>query len=160
MSSTEPQSVVEDAQEDPEDNYELLSLVKKFISLFGYFFFGYLVAYFGFSLWLISIASFLLVIREKQQFFRQKRIKLHRDVRIDEKALIKYALKDLPAWVHFPDMEKAEWLNKILKQMWPFLVEFMTNLLKTQIAQNIDDIMPDYCKGFRFEKIELGNVVS
>ena len=43
--------------------------------------------------------------------------------------------------------------------MWPFLGEYIKNLLKTQIEQNIEDIMPDYCKGFRFEKIDLGNTV-
>lgn len=153
-------SIEQSANEDLEDdNYELLCLAKKFVNLFGLFFFGYLVGYMGFSLWWISIAAFLLVIREKHHVLQQQRKDFHLAVGADEKSVIKCAVKDLPCWVYFPDTERAEWVNKILKQMWPFVAEFLTGVLKSQIEQNIDDIMPDYCKGFRFEKIDFGNVV-
>lgn len=59
----------------------------------------------------------------------------------------------------FKDTERAEWINRILKQMWPFIGEFVKNLLKNKIETNIEQ-MSDYCKGFRFEKIDLGSVVS
>ena len=49
-------------------------------------------------------------------------------------------------------------VNKILKQMWPFISEFMTEVLKNQVQHNIDDIMPDYCKGFRFDKVDFGSI--
>ena len=26
---------------------------------------------------------------------------------------------ELPSWVYFPDKERAEWLNNIIKQLWP-----------------------------------------
>jgi hypothetical protein len=26
---------------------------------------------------------------------------------------------ELPTWVYFPDKERAEWLNNIIKQLWP-----------------------------------------
>ncbi|KAM9409287.1 uncharacterized protein esyt1b isoform 2-T2 [Pholidichthys leucotaenia] len=29
--------------------------------------------------------------------------------------------RELPAWVNFPDVEKVEWLNKVLQQVWPFV---------------------------------------
>lgn len=43
--------------------------------------------------------------------------------------------------------------------MWPFVAQYLADFLKTHAEQNIDDIMPDYCKGFRFEKIDFGSVV-
>lgn len=43
--------------------------------------------------------------------------------------------------------------------MWPFIGEFVKNLLKNKIEANVEQ-MSDYCKGFRFEKIDLGSVVG
>lgn len=155
MSSTEALS----SSEQLEDNIELVSLAKRFFNLFGLFIFGYVIGWLGFSLWWLAIGAFIQVIREKHHDTNQQRIDFHRSVASDEKSIIKCSVKDLPCWVYFPDTERAEWVNKMLKQMWPFLAEFMGNLLKTQVEQNIDDIMPQYCKGFRFEKIDFGNAV-
>ena len=30
---------------------------------------------------------------------------------------------DLPSWVFFPDKERAEWVNNIMKQLWPYVNE-------------------------------------
>ncbi|KAK9512888.1 hypothetical protein O3M35_001203 [Rhynocoris fuscipes] len=38
---------------------------------------------------------------------------------IHEKELILAKLDELPAWVVFPDVERVEWLNKIVNQVWP-----------------------------------------
>lgn len=32
-----------------------------------------------------------------------------------EQALV----SDIPRWVYFPDSERAEWINKIVRQLWP-----------------------------------------
>ena len=31
---------------------------------------------------------------------------------------------DLPSWVFFPDKERAEWVNNIMKQLWPYVNEY------------------------------------
>lgn len=36
---------------------------------------------------------------------------------IDEKDALKYRIDDLPSWVLFPDVDRAEWLNKVWKNM-------------------------------------------
>ncbi|XP_039571687.1 extended synaptotagmin-1-like, partial [Passer montanus] len=40
---------------------------------------------------------------------------------------------ELPAWVSFPDVERAEWLNKVLAQAWPFLGQFLDKLLQQSV---------------------------
>ena len=35
-------------------------------------------------------------------------------------------VSDLPTWIYFPDSDRAEWINQILKQLWPALQEHMT----------------------------------
>ncbi|KAH0520389.1 Extended synaptotagmin-2 [Microtus ochrogaster] len=34
------------------------------------------------------------------------------------------AVRNLPTWVHFPDIERGEWLNKTEKHMWAFICQF------------------------------------
>lgn len=143
-----------------QDEIELLALLCKFGTYFATFFFGYIIGLMGLSLVWISIASFLLVIRDRNRMINENRVEFHRSVAGDEAKFIKSAIDSLPSWVHFPDTERAEWINKTLKQMWPFLSEYISNLLKGQIEQNINEMMPDYLKGLRFDQIDFGSMVS
>uniref|UniRef100_A0A803T3P6 Extended synaptotagmin 1 n=1 Tax=Anolis carolinensis TaxID=28377 RepID=A0A803T3P6_ANOCA len=61
----------------------------------------------------------------------------------------------LPAWVSFPDVEKAEWLNKILAQAWPFFGQYMEKLLVENIAPSIR-ASNTHLQTFTFSKIDMG----
>uniref|UniRef100_A0A8C8SLZ6 Extended synaptotagmin-1 n=1 Tax=Pelusios castaneus TaxID=367368 RepID=A0A8C8SLZ6_9SAUR len=63
--------------------------------------------------------------------------------------------RELPAWVSFPDVEKAEWLNKILAQAWPFLGQYMEKLLVQNIAPIIRG-SNTHLQTFTFTKVDLG----
>ena len=56
-----------------------------------------------------------------------------RAVQLDEKNAILARLDEVPSWVHFPDKERAEWVNKILKQVWPYFCKYLDNMFKTTI---------------------------
>ncbi|KTG34770.1 hypothetical protein cypCar_00007059 [Cyprinus carpio] len=45
--------------------------------------------------------------------------------------------RDLPSWVNFPDVEKVEWLNKVIQQAWPFIGQYLEKLLTETIAPSI-----------------------
>ncbi|XP_063149752.1 extended synaptotagmin-1 isoform X2 [Candoia aspera] len=62
---------------------------------------------------------------------------------------------ELPAWVSFPDVEKAEWLNKILAQAWPFFGQYMEKLLVENIAPSIR-ASNTHLQTFTFSKIDMG----
>uniref|UniRef100_A0A8D0L305 Extended synaptotagmin 1 n=1 Tax=Sphenodon punctatus TaxID=8508 RepID=A0A8D0L305_SPHPU len=63
--------------------------------------------------------------------------------------------RELPAWVNFPDVEKAEWLNKILAQAWPFFGQYMEKLLVENIAPSIR-ASNTHLQTFTFTKIDMG----
>uniref|UniRef100_A0A6J0T2K6 Extended synaptotagmin-1 isoform X3 n=1 Tax=Pogona vitticeps TaxID=103695 RepID=A0A6J0T2K6_9SAUR len=63
--------------------------------------------------------------------------------------------RELPAWVSFPDVEKAEWLNKILAQAWPFFGQYMEKLLVENIAPSIR-ASNTHLQTFTFTKVDLG----
>ena len=33
------------------------------------------------------------------------------------------SLGDVPSWVSYPDFERTNWINQLLKKMWPFIGE-------------------------------------
>uniref|UniRef100_H2ZR68 Extended synaptotagmin-2 n=1 Tax=Ciona savignyi TaxID=51511 RepID=H2ZR68_CIOSA len=57
--------------------------------------------------------------------------------------------------VYFPDVEKAEWLNKIMQQMWPYI----TNYVKTVIYEKVQGSVQSsstLLSNFNFTEINLG----
>ncbi|XP_061871291.1 extended synaptotagmin-1 [Colius striatus] len=62
---------------------------------------------------------------------------------------------ELPAWVSFPDVERAEWLNKVLAQAWPFFGRYMEKLLQENIAPAIR-ASNAHLQTFTFTKVDMG----
>lgn len=78
-----------------------------------------------------------------------------------DKDVILARLNDLPAWVFFPDVERCEWLNRILKQVWPNANQFTRNLIKQSVEPNVQKALAAYkLNGFKFDRMILGTIVS
>ncbi|XP_057286049.1 extended synaptotagmin-3 isoform X2 [Pezoporus wallicus] len=65
------------------------------------------------------------------------------------------AARHLPAWVHFPDVERVEWLNKVLVQAWPYFGTILEKTFKEIVepkirAKNV------HLKTCTFTKIHFG----
>ncbi|XP_045473721.1 extended synaptotagmin-1-like [Harmonia axyridis] len=75
----------------------------------------------------------------------------------DEKDLIRSHFKELPAWVFFPDVERVEWVNSMLRQMWPTVNNYARSYMLETLEPELKTTMDYYMlKGFHFQKIELG----
>lgn len=78
----------------------------------------YFVGYMGWSMaWLITPIMFS-VTREQWK----KSSQLKRDISIlsaisNERDVILAKITDLPAWVYFPDIERCEWVNRVIR-LW------------------------------------------
>ncbi|TNM89008.1 hypothetical protein fugu_005262 [Takifugu bimaculatus] len=64
--------------------------------------------------------------------------------------------RELPAWVNFPDVEKVEWLNKVLQQVWPFVGQYLEKLLMETIAPSIR-ASSTHLQTFGFTKVDMGD---
>ncbi|KAM4740364.1 uncharacterized protein esyt1b [Anableps anableps] len=64
--------------------------------------------------------------------------------------------RDLPAWVNFPDVEKVEWLNKVLQQVWPFVGQYLEKLLIETIAPSIR-ASSAHLQTLSFTKVDMGD---
>ncbi|XP_072775839.1 extended synaptotagmin-1 [Taeniopygia guttata] len=62
---------------------------------------------------------------------------------------------ELPAWVTFPDVERAEWLNKALAQAWPFVGQFVGKVLQDRVAPAVRGSSA-HLQSFAFTRVDLG----
>ncbi|NXQ57735.1 ESYT3 protein, partial [Anthoscopus minutus] len=65
------------------------------------------------------------------------------------------AARHLPAWVHFPDVERVEWLNKVLVQAWPYFGTIMEKTFKEVLEPKIRS-KSVHLKTCTFTKIHFG----
>ncbi|XP_066508078.1 extended synaptotagmin-2 isoform X2 [Hoplias malabaricus] len=63
---------------------------------------------------------------------------------------------ELPPWVHFPDVERVEWLNKTVQQMWPYICQFVDKLFRETIEPAVKGANP-HLSTFCFSKIDMGD---
>ncbi|XP_052848049.1 extended synaptotagmin-2-B isoform X2 [Drosophila gunungcola] len=120
----------------------------------------YLVGYMGWSVaWLIA-PVILSVARDQLAKTSEKKRDIAKASAIaSEKDVILARIDELPAWVYFPDVERCEWLNKILKQVWPNANHFARTLVKETIEPNVALALANYkMNGFRFDRIILGTI--
>ncbi|XP_051902070.1 extended synaptotagmin-2-A-like isoform X2 [Hippocampus zosterae] len=131
-----------------------LKFGKTFVAILPIYILGYLE--FSFSWVLIGLAA----------LFYWKRAHGGKDYRINralaflehEDKVVKQILPttELPSWVHYPDVERVEWLNKTVKQMWPFICQFVDKLFRETIEPAVQGANP-HLSSFCFSKIDLGN---
>ncbi|XP_075381542.1 extended synaptotagmin-1 isoform X1 [Mycteria americana] len=94
---------------------------------------------------------------------RERGLRLAARLQRDEEAAVRAAAAaglgaargELPAWVSFPDVERAEWLNKVLAQAWPFFGQYMEKLLVENVAPSIR-ASNSHLQTFTFTKVDMG----
>ncbi|XP_067891245.1 extended synaptotagmin-3-like [Heterodontus francisci] len=134
----------------------LMEALTQFAKAFSYLFPVYLTGYFGLSLTWIVFGLLMWIWWKRNRGWKFARLQAAFQLLEDEKFVITNEIKqDLPAWVHFPDIERVEWLNKIIKQAWPYFGMYLEKLFK-------DNIEPSICgsnvclKTFAFAKLNFG----
>ncbi|KAJ8410630.1 hypothetical protein AAFF_G00195340 [Aldrovandia affinis] len=138
-------------------NQVLMEFLLYFGRAFLFLYPVYLTGYLGLSISWILLCMMMWTWWRKNRKWKDLRLNTAIDFLENEKCVINNELKSLnmPAWVHFPDVEKVDWLNKILQQAWPFFGMFMEKLLKEKIQPSIRASSP-HLKTFTFTKVHFG----
>uniref|UniRef100_UPI00398E3788 extended synaptotagmin-3-like n=1 Tax=Pristiophorus japonicus TaxID=55135 RepID=UPI00398E3788 len=134
----------------------LMDLLTHFAKAFIYLFPVYLTGYFGLSLTWILFGLLVWIWWKRNRGWKFARLQAAFHLLENEKFVINKEIKqDLPAWVHFPDIERVEWLNKIVKQAWPYFGMYLEKLFKDKIEPSICG--SNVClKTFAFAKLNFG----
>ncbi|XP_058650399.1 LOW QUALITY PROTEIN: extended synaptotagmin-2-A [Onychostoma macrolepis] len=144
----EPQSSVTDATQMG------MKFAKTFLLIFPIYVLGYLE--FSFS-WVLIVLAALFWLRRNQgsrfapvnralAFLEQEERTVRQSVRSSE----------LPPWVHFPDVERVEWLNKTVHQLWPYICQFVDKIFKETIEPAVQGANA-HLSTFTFSKIDMGD---
>uniref|UniRef100_A0A3Q2DVE8 Extended synaptotagmin-like protein 2b n=1 Tax=Cyprinodon variegatus TaxID=28743 RepID=A0A3Q2DVE8_CYPVA len=137
-----------------ELSHTWIHFVKTFVIIFpiyalGYFEFSFswlLIGLFIFFCWRRNAGGKLSRLSRALAFFDQEERSAQRCL----------TTSDLPPWVHFPDVERVEWLNKTVRQMWPYISQFVEKLFRETIEPAVKECHA-HLSTFCFSKIDIGN---
>ncbi|XP_038654291.1 extended synaptotagmin-2 isoform X6 [Scyliorhinus canicula] len=142
----------------PMISLDIAGVVLQFAKTFVIIFPVYALGYLGLSFSWVLIG--LLVFFWWQRNRHNKRSRLCRALAFLEQQEScqreNIQFTDLPAWVHFPDVERVEWINKTVKKMWPFICQFVEKLLKETIEPAVRGAN-SHLSTFNFTKVDVGS---
>ncbi|OQV14074.1 Extended synaptotagmin-2 [Hypsibius exemplaris] len=79
------------------------------------------------------------------------------DFTLDEQKTILESSGKIPSWIHFPDLERVEWLNILLARLWPPFGVFMDKMFK-EILEPIIKTAFGSKISFQFDKVDFGSI--
>lgn len=114
----------------------------------------WLVGHFHFSFaWIVMI----LMIFVSWQFDLEKKKKHRNNLAKAHVSSFVNKFQNMPSWVYFSDKEHAEWINKMLYQMWPYVGDMVCDILKNTVEPEMQKNLPKALSTLYFDKITLGN---
>ncbi|XP_017465615.1 PREDICTED: extended synaptotagmin-2-B [Rhagoletis zephyria] len=152
-----PENAVVSTSSSSDGIFSLIYTVFKKVAVVGSI---YLVGYMGWSVaWLIAPVILSVTRDQFRKTTEYKRNIAKASAMASEKDVILARIDELPAWVYFPDVERCEWVNKILKQVWPNANHYARKLVKETIEPNVALALANYkMNGFRFDRMILGTI--
>ncbi|KAL2650353.1 hypothetical protein R1flu_018481 [Riccia fluitans] len=77
---------------------------------------------------------------------------------LDEKTL-RGLLPEIPHWVKNPDYDRVDWLNKFIRDLWPFLDKAICKIIREQAKPYIEEYGPKFkLESIEFEQLTLGTL--
>ncbi|XP_028448444.1 extended synaptotagmin-2-A isoform X1 [Perca flavescens] len=149
----------EELDEEPHSSLtDVTQMWMKFGKTFAIIFPIYVLGYFGFSFSWVLIGLAVLFYWRKNHGSKDYRINRALSFLEHEEKEVRQSVptSELPPWVHYPDVERVEWLNKTVKQMWPFICQFVDKLFRETIEPAVKGANP-HLSSFCFTKIDMGD---
>ncbi|CAF4573725.1 unnamed protein product, partial [Rotaria sp. Silwood2] len=114
--------------------------------------------YFHFSISWILLAAFIYIFRKRQCTQSLLRHKKLNEINKNEEQYIKARFDELPSWVFFPDIERAEWINRIIKQAWPYANRYLDQAVFRDVLVPLVRGTSSTLADFSFQKLDLGEI--
>lgn len=135
-----------------EIKMKIFSVLPQIILITSVYFFGRFNFSFG---WVLPVLISTIFDESRRNRMVDSAIRT-RTASMDQQQVIMTSFDDIPAWVMFPDVERAEWVNKIVRHLWPDLKDLLEQVLK-DFEPKIQKF--DFLSGFKFSKIDFGTIV-
>ncbi|XP_004682221.1 PREDICTED: extended synaptotagmin-3 isoform X1 [Condylura cristata] len=117
----------------------------------------YLAGYLGLSITWLLFGALLWMWWRRNRLGKLGRLAAAFEFLDNERQFISRELRGqhLPAWIHFPDVERVEWANKIISQTWPYLSMIMENKFREKLEPKIRE-KSVRLRTFTFTKLYFG----
>ncbi|XP_058408247.1 extended synaptotagmin-3 isoform X4 [Diceros bicornis minor] len=117
----------------------------------------YLAGYLGLSITWLLLGTLLWMWWRRNRRGKLGRLAAAFEFLNNERQFISRELlgQHLPAWIHFPDVERVEWANKIISQTWPYLSMIMENKFREKLEPKIRE-KSAHLRTFTFTKLYFG----
>ncbi|XP_036995323.2 extended synaptotagmin-3 [Artibeus jamaicensis] len=117
----------------------------------------YLAGYVGLSITWLLLGALLWMWWRRNRRGKLGRLAAAFEFLENERQFISRELlgQHLPAWIHFPDVERVEWANKIISQIWPYLSMIMENKFREKLEPKIRE-KSVHLRTFTFTKLCFG----
>uniref|UniRef100_A0A8C2LJP1 Extended synaptotagmin-3 n=1 Tax=Cricetulus griseus TaxID=10029 RepID=A0A8C2LJP1_CRIGR len=117
----------------------------------------YLAGYLGLSVTWLVLGALLWMWWRRNRRGKLGRLEAAFEFLEHEREFISRELRGqhLPAWIHFPDVERVEWANKIIMQIWPYLSMIMENKVREKLEPKIRE-KSVHLRTFTFTKLYFG----
>uniref|UniRef100_A0A8D1NFI9 Extended synaptotagmin-3 n=1 Tax=Sus scrofa TaxID=9823 RepID=A0A8D1NFI9_PIG len=117
----------------------------------------YLAGYLGLSITWLLLGALLWMWWRRNRRGKLGRLAAAFEFLENERQFISRELRGqhLPAWIHFPDVERVEWANKIISQIWPYLSMIMENKFREKLEPKIRE-KSTHLRTFTFTKLYFG----
>uniref|UniRef100_A0A8C5KPD3 Extended synaptotagmin-3 n=1 Tax=Jaculus jaculus TaxID=51337 RepID=A0A8C5KPD3_JACJA len=117
----------------------------------------YLAGYLGLSVTWLLLGTLLWMWWRRNRRGKLGRLEAAFEFLNHERQFISRELlgQHLPAWIHFPDVERVEWANKIITQIWPYLSMIMENKIREKLEPKIRE-KSTHLRTFTFTKLCFG----
>lgn len=136
---------------------ELAQTWVHFLKTFVLIFPIYALGYFEFSLSWLLIGLVIFFWWRRNTGGKHSRLKRALSFFDQEERSVKtLTTSDLPSWVHFPDVERVEWINKTVKQMWPYISQIVEKLFHETIEPAVK-ASNAHLSTFCFSKVDIGD---
>ncbi|XP_030607331.1 extended synaptotagmin-2 isoform X2 [Archocentrus centrarchus] len=153
-----PLSPEEQSEQQQSSLTDVTQMWINFAKTFAIIFPIYVLGYFEFSFSWVLIGLAMLFYWRKNYGNRDYRVNRALAFLEHEEKVARQSVPttELPPWVHYPDVERVEWLNKTVKQMWPFICQFVDKLFRETIEPAVKSANP-HLSSFCFTKIDMGD---
>ncbi|XP_004381497.1 extended synaptotagmin-3 [Trichechus manatus latirostris] len=117
----------------------------------------YLAGYLGLSITWLLLGALLWMWWRKNRDGKLGRLAAAFKFLNNERQFISRELQGqhLPTWIHFPDVERVEWANKIISHTWPYLSMIMENKFREKLEPKIRE-KSIHLRTFTFTKLYFG----
>lgn len=124
----------------------------------------WLFGFMGMSVLWVLVGSFSIYY-SVENFYKKKKTTEMLNMLTEDKMQLVEAVKALhvqhssaiPSWIYFPDVERVEWINRIIRQLWPSIQGHFKDILSEQVGPSIRS-SSGLLGNFKFTDMDLGNI--